>query len=284
MSALQFNNDEIKKKIQEAAAASVSWKGMPWDKTIEAFDKATARLMTGHTDAIGRLIGAMAGPTVAALRKSATEGKIYSGLVAIGAATKHPIVEVTVTGGRKVFRALLIKELLKLNGTKTGSISPHKLQKAVADELRRLKIHGVDLEGTQNKNWLLMIDPAEVKNMPKGLSATAQAQWLARTIRTPEQVDALNLGNHQTRVANWTTANRGAVRLAFGMLGVLGVLANAVAFSSILEDDSKALSNTKNESLLRIYAQGASWLAPWLVLWRQRCRGCRRLALGWLPA
>lgn len=257
LSALQFNNDEIKKKIQEATAASVSWKGMPWDKAIEAFDKATARLMTGHADAIGRLIGAMAGPTVAALRKSATEGKIYSGLVAIGGATKHPIVEVTVTGGRKAFRALLIKELLKLNGTKTGSISPHTLQKAMADELRRLKIHGVDLEGTQKKNWLLVIDPAEVKNMPKGLSATAQAQWLARTIRTPEQIDALNLGNHQMRVANWTAANRGAVPLAFGMLGVL---ANAVAFSSILEDDSKALSNTKNESLQRIYAQGAQFV------------------------
>ena len=254
LSALQFNNDGIKKEIQAAAVTSVSWQGLPWDKAIEAFDKATATLMLGQPDTIGRLIGMVAGPTAAALRKAAESKKVYSGLVAIGAAAKQPNVQVTITGGKKAFRALLIKETLKLGGTKADSIGPHKLQKAMADELRRLEIHGVDMKGTQTKTWLLMIDPAEVKNMPKGLSAAAQAQWLTRTIRTPEQVDALNLGNHRTRVANWTAANRGAMPLAFGMLGVL---ANAVAFSSLLEDDSKALSNTKNESLQRIYAQGA---------------------------
>ena len=254
LSALQFNNTDLKKKIQETTEYSVSFAGLPWDKVIEAHEKATDSLMHGHADELGRLIGMVAGPVVATLRKAAESQKVYSGLVAIGAATKHPIVQITATGGKKAFRALLIKEMLRLGGMKVDSIGVHKLQKAVADELRRLEMLGVDLKGSQTKTWLLMIDPAEVKNMPKGLTRKAQAEWLARTIRTPEQIDALNLGKHSTRIANWTAANRGAVPLAFGMLGVL---ANAVAFSSILEDDSKALAYTKNESLQRIYAQGA---------------------------
>lgn len=254
LNALQFNNTALKKQIQEAAQASVSWASLPWDKVAEAHDKATARLMEGQADELGRLIGLVAGPTAAALRKAAESKKVYPGLVAIGAATKHPIVQITATGSKKAFRSLLIKEMLKLGGMKVEGSGANKLQKAVAEELRRLEMHGVNLKGTQTKTWLLMIDPAEVKGMPKNLKPQAQAQWLARTIKTPEQIDALNLGNLRTRLANWSATNRGAVPLAFGMLGVL---ANACAFADLLEEDSKALAHTQNESLSRIVSQGA---------------------------
>ena len=254
LSALQFNNTDLKTIIQQASEASVSWSGLPWDKVIEAHEKATASLMQGHADELGRLIGMVAGPITATLRKAAESKTIYSGLVAMGAATKHPIVQITTTGSKKAFRALLIKELLKLSGMNMASIGANKLKKAVADELRRLEMLGVDLRGTQTNTWLLMIDPSVVRDMPGGLTLKAQAEWLARSIQTPEKIEALNLGNHHTRIANWTAANRGAVPLAFGMLGVL---ANAVAFADILDSDSKALANTKNESLQRIYAQGA---------------------------
>ena len=128
------------------------------------------------------------------------------------------------------------------------------MERAVATELRRLQVLGVPLEGTQKKRWLLMIDPAEVRAMPANLGAQARAQWLARSIRTPEQVEALNLHRFQLQVSQASGVVRGSVPFAFG---ILGVVANMVALNSLLEDEAKAMQHSQSETVRRIYAQGA---------------------------
>jgi len=112
-------------------------------------------------------------------------------------------------------------------------------------------MHGVPLEGTEKKRWLLMIDPQELQDMPKGLSPQAKARWLSSRIRTPQQVDELHLDRFMGRL---NTATGGSAGLVFAMLGVL---ANWVALDSVRDGERKALAHSKSEGLLRVYAQGA---------------------------
>jgi hypothetical protein len=258
LGAAVFNNDELRAQVKAAAAGSVSWAGMPWDKVIESHDKATAKLMQGQADELGRMIGLVCGPVASALRKATETKKVFEGLVALGIATKHPIVEVNITGTTKAFRTALIREILEVGGLDIKVVGQRKMNQAIEAELNRQRIIGVDLEGSTSKRWLVMVDPAEVRGMPVNLKPQEQAKWLAKTIRTPDHIDQLNLGNHRARVAKWSNGGRGALPLAFGMLGIV---ANAVAFNSMLEDSAKQLKHTKNESLTRIVLQGAQLTA-----------------------
>jgi hypothetical protein len=166
----------------------------------------------------------------------------------MGMAAQHPVVAVDLVGGKKAFRQALIRQMLKLSD---APIEQRKIEKAVADEFKRLKVNGLSMEGTQSKRFLLMIDPAEVKGMPAGSKAQAQAQWLARTIRTPEQIDELNLDKWRLKVKG---VGKAGLPFAFGALGLLTQYA---ALTSLREEESKAMQNNKSESLRRIYAQGA---------------------------
>lgn len=251
---LSLNQNPVKDAILAASVNSTSWGGLPWDKVVEAFDKATATLIAGKPDAVGRLAGLVVGPIANALRLGAQSDKIYSGLVTIGAAARQPIVRVEVIGGKKAFRALLIKELLRQSG---AHLTPNKIQLAVAAELKRLQVLGVKLDGNEKKYWLLMIDPAEVRKMPRDLSPQARAQWLAKTIRTPEDIEALNLYKHRQKMERVTKQSINATPMGFA---ILGIVANTVALYSVLDEDAKALQHTKSESLRRVYAQGAQVL------------------------
>jgi hypothetical protein len=249
--ALTYNHDPLASEIEQAAASATDWKTLPWDKLIEGSDKAVAKLVAGTPDILGRGIGMLAGVIAENLRRAASSPRVFAGLVALGVASRQPVVPVTIEGGRKAFRALLIRQLLELSGAK---VSPNQMQRAVAEELRRLKMHGVPLEGTDKKSWLLMIDPAEIKAMPQGLSAQARVQWLVSKIRTPEDVEALNLGRFNAKLAQSAGVLRSGLPLGFG---VLGVVANWVALDSVRDSERKAMEHNKGEGLARIYAQGA---------------------------
>jgi hypothetical protein len=246
--AMVCDQNSLAKTVNDAAKQSVDINGLPWDKVVEAHAKATERLVGGETDELGKLIASVAGPVTRLLLDAAKSRKVYESFVAMGMAAQHPVVAVDLVGGKKAFRQALIRQMLKLSG---APIEQRKIEKAVADEFKRLKVNGMSMEGTQSKRFLLMIDPAEVKGMPAGSKAQAQAQWLARTIRTPEQIDELNLDKWRLKVKG---VGKAGLPFAFGALGLLTQYA---ALTSLREEESKAMQNNKSESLRRIYAQGA---------------------------
>lgn len=246
--ALAYNQDPTAKEVSAAVSGSTDWNGLPWDKVIEATDKATATLTDGAPDALGRLVGNITGAVAKLLQLAVDESRVVHGLVLLAARARQPIVEVQIDGSRKAFRSLLIRQLFRLSGQ---NVPPRQMERAVAEELRRLRMHGVPLDGTERKRWLLMIDPSEVKAMPQGLGAQARAQWLAGRIRTPQQVDELHLDRFLTRLGNGV---RGGAPFVFALLGVL---ANWKALDSTRDSERKALAHGKSEGLARVCAQGA---------------------------
>jgi hypothetical protein len=250
--ALCLHQDTLAKEIQSASQNTVAWAELPWDKLFGIGKATFDQLLEGQKDEMGRLTILVSGAITATLKKVGESQKIYSGLVALGVVTRKPFVLVTIDGGKKAFRASLIKNLLKLSG-KAKSIPENKMAKAVADELRRQEICGVDTKGRDKKTWLLMIDPDEVRNMPKNLNADDQAKWLAKTIRTPEQVDELNLAKYRDAVT------RGSERVMVNVpftFAVLALLANGWAMHSIMQGEEGSLAVHKTEMLARVYTQG----------------------------
>jgi hypothetical protein len=249
--ALCVNQDVLAKDVEEASKSAVSWAGLPWDKLMDIGKQVSNELLAPQKDEVGRLTSLVGGAITATLKKVGESNRIYSGLVALGVMARSPFVPVTIESSKKAFRSLLIRNMLKMNGA-AKSIPKNQLEKAVADELRRQEICGVDTKGTDKKTWLLMIDPDQVDKIPKGLSAEGEAKWLARSIRTPEQVDELNLTRFRETVGR--SNERVKVNMPFGF-AVLALLANAWAMQSILRDDEVALAQHKNETVYRIRAQ-----------------------------
>jgi hypothetical protein len=242
------NQDTLATEVKAAAAASVDLNGLPWDKVVEAHAKATERLSAGEADELGKFIASFAGPVTRLFLDAAKSKRVYESFVALGMAARMPIVALDVTGGNKHFRAMLIQETFKIAGP---SIDKGKIAQALATELKRLKINGMNMEGTASKRFLFVLDPAGVKGMPAGLSKQAQAQWIGRSIRTPQQIEDLNLIKWRA-----TVEGTGKAGLPFAF-GVLGALTQYAALTSLREEEAKAMQHNKSESLRRIYAQGA---------------------------
>jgi hypothetical protein len=248
LGALALNLDKTRRQIEQAAAVSIDSRSLPWDGLIESFGKATERIGDGHADALGRLIVQVGGP-IARLLSKVADGPMRQGVVALGMVSGHPIVPITVVGGKKAFRAMLIRELLKISGTPANQ---RQMERAVAAELRRLEIRGMKLDGTERKRFLLMVDAEQAGNMPRNLTPQGQAKWLAESVRTPQDVEALNLASWRAKVRNPAAGVlKGSGPFIFG---AVTALAQYAAYQKLTEDDATAMAHEKVEAVWRLRA------------------------------
>ena len=108
------------------------------------------------------------------------------------------------------------------------------------------------LEGTEKKQFLLMVDPEQAAAMPRNLTPQGRAQWLASSIRTPEQVEALNLSSWRAKVRNPAVGVvKGSVPFVFG---AVAALLQYAAYQKLTEDDGKAMAHEKDEAAWRLRA------------------------------
>lgn len=246
--ALTLNLDKTASEIAKGLAVSLDWRGFPYDAVMGSVGKATERVATGEADALGKLIAAVLGPICKVMGR-AYDGKVRAGLVALSLYTQKPFVVVEVTGSKKAFRAMLIRELLKGNGQVA---SPRKMEQAVANEMRRLALSGEKLEGSDKKRFLLMVDPERMRGMPENVPATERAKWMASRIRTPEQVEELNLSSWRAQVGDPTrNVLKGSVGIIVSM--VTATIQYCVT-QKLIDDDGKAMSHEKDETHQRLRA------------------------------
>lgn len=238
--AMVFNQKSIADAVKSATTVSIDLRQIPWDNIFAVYTNAVGRISEGMQDASARLIVEFAGPLARMLGKLADGNAGFrQAVMGLGIVAGQPVVLCEVTGGRKAFRAHVIRQLYRASGQ---VISENQMRKAVADELRRQGIHGAPLDGTTRKKWLILADKETIAAMPAGLSPQQRAQWLARSIRTVEQVEALNL-------ARWRTVISSKVRF-----GVVAGILQAVSLTKVIADQEKALANESNDATLRMVA------------------------------
>ncbi|MCZ4304009.1 hypothetical protein O4G98_04630 [Zoogloeaceae bacterium G21618-S1] len=255
LEALVYKQSALSQQIIDVSN-SVTWEQLPWDKLNSGFDTVVKGLKVGTPDVLGRLVACLAGSIASILGSAAQKPKVHAGLVAIGVASKKPVIRVEVTGGKKAFREALVRQILKAQGAQVRDY--HAIHRAVAAEMRRMEVYGVPMRGVDTRHWLLMVDPEQVRGVPAGLSRQARAQWLAKSLRTPEQIEALDLQRLNDQIGNAETRIKAAAGYHAPMaFAVVGVIANAVAFSSVNDDLKGSMNHKYAEMYRRWYAQGA---------------------------
>jgi len=148
------------------------------------------------------------------------------------------------------------------------------LKRLIAAEIRRLEIRGVPMEGMDNKSWLLMLDPQHAQNMPSGLTPKQRAEWVAKSIRTPEQVSELELSRWRGKIEMAGTK----ISSPFTFGAAIGLLQFA-AMTKLWEDVDKSMAHEKPENLARLRA-GMTALAG--TMGEVMGMAAAKLPMGWL--
>jgi hypothetical protein len=262
--SLVLNNDVLAKKIQDTASSPFDWRSPGWENlfgtlkaAFEAAEKAGhsgayAQWLqgAGFSQATARLMFEISGPMIRFLSKvlapniAAPSLRARAPLLALGLINNSPIVAVTVTGSKKEFRAMLVRRILSSSGQ---NFSGRALEKAVADEMRRLQVQGVALEGSVTKTWLLAVDEDAMRNitrtMPnggRGMTESARAQALMQAIHTPAQLDAVT--------SNFKKVLNMSVRL-----GIANLICQGFSLSKAMDDEASAMGHEKTENHTKLY-------------------------------
>lgn len=242
--AMLFNLDEVAKKVDEAAKVSIDSRQIPWDNIFAIYTNATQRLSASASDAAAQVVTQALGPLARVLDKAAdgwSSGR--AAVMALGLVARHPVVICSIEGSKKDLRAAVIRQLLASGGQIKNQ---HQMQRAVSAELRRQQILGTKIDGTAKRKWVVLADEEMIKRMPSGLKPQQRAEWLAKSIRTVEDVEALNLGR-------WRQVISQNVRFGF----VAGLF-QFYSLTKAMEDDAQAMSNDKTNASRRALAAVAA--------------------------
>jgi hypothetical protein len=238
--SMLLNQEIPAKAVDDATASGPNVDGIPWDNIFAAFSGVVDRLSQQAQTGLAQLVVEISG-AVASVFGKVMDGStgFRAAVMATGLISGHPIVVCNVVGTKGQFRAHLIKELLRTSGQ---DISKGQMKRAVIAELKRQQIQGVSLEGSGAKRWVLVADKAMIDRMPPGLSPQARADWLARSLKTIEEVEALNL-------QRWRTVVNADVRSGF----VTGIL-QALSLVKLFADEENSLTHDKKDALGRLHA------------------------------
>jgi hypothetical protein len=253
---LVLNNDQFAAKVTAAAGAPFDARTPGWEnvgnwfkEAFMAVDKAAYQTWLagkGPADVTARFFVQITGPLIRLIAPQLAQPSLSAktALLAMGISSNAHIVPIDVVGSKKAFREALVRQLIKSAGQKFNG---NQLKKAVADELRRLEVEGVALEGQTKQRWLLAVNEQAAKqlvaDMPAGLSASQRAQRIAAAIVTPEALEQ--------------ATSPSLLRTVFGMearLGVLSAALQSISLSKAMEDETKAMAHETQETKWKLRA------------------------------
>ena len=136
-------------------------------------------------------------PVVNVLRMGVDSSTARKLAMYLGLLSRQNVVIVEVEGGKKTFRAALIRELMRQHG---GKVDMRQMERAVSDELRRLEVRGEQLEGSDKKRWFMMVDRDAAGKVPTDLRAGDRARALAQATMTIEEYEAKELSRGRTAI------------------------------------------------------------------------------------
>lgn len=263
------NQDFVVKKVVEAHEAALDWKAIPWGNLHEAYKTGLKVLSEGQMDKTARLLEQIMGPVVQVLRLGVDSSIARKLAMYLGLLSRHDVVIVEVEGGKKTFRAALIRELMRQHG---GQVNMRQMERAVADELRRLEVRGEQLEGTDKKRWFMLVDREAAASVPRDGRPADRARLLARTSMTMEEYEAREL-------SRWRTTINTDVRV-----GVVSCLFQTVAVYKLWSDLESAMPHERTDAswkfVIGIASAGGSVAEVLGVALKGRMAAGMRLGMG----
>ncbi len=226
--AMFHNQDLIAEKVLEAHEAAIDWKGIPWGNLHETYKTALKVLNKSQLDKTARLLEQVMGPITRVLKFGVDSGAARRLAVYLGLVSQKSVAIVEVEGGKKAFRAALIRELLRQHGAK---VDIRQMERAVADELRRLEVKGEQVEGTEKKKWFMLVDNESAASVASDARPADKARGLAQSVMTVEAYEAQEM-------SRWRTVINTDVRV-----GVVSGIFQAIVVYKLWRDTETAMSH-----------------------------------------
>ncbi|WP_250536701.1 T6SS effector BTH_I2691 family protein [Caballeronia sp. AZ10_KS36] len=223
---LVLNLKAQRELIAKQLGPDVTWTTVGWDNLCGFFNGLADNALKHNSEVLPQLVLAFGGAITKLLRTAVGDARVPHGLVALGTVTQRPVVPVQLTGTFKAMRASVMRQLLKAPGVK--KLSENALQQQVTLALRRLAIQGQPMNKSVSVSMLVMIDQETLHSMPKGLSKAKQAQWVASSLHTVEEVEALNIAARQQLMAD-IPAVAGAAKAGTAIARAVPIVGNIVA-------------------------------------------------------
>ena len=243
-----LNLERNRKHFVQSLQPDVAWEAIGWDGLFGGFNNAIDGVAKQAHDELSGLLTSLDG-SIARVLQSAVDGPVRHGLVACGVVSGRPVVPVSLTGTYKAYRASLILQLLKASGVR--KMGENAMQREVSLALRRLQIRGEPMKATVSSTFLVMIDEETIKGMPKGLTKSEQAKWLAGAVRSADEIEKLNLSAWRERVSVPDLSAK-TVKAAPLIGNVLAGLFQWAAYQKVSQDLASSMSNEKQENQDRL--------------------------------
>ncbi len=222
--ALVLNQTALATKLEEGVQDSVDLFTLPWSFVADAFDTTITRIKDQSAGVMGIFFGLMAGPITAKLQSALESKEMFHIVVSMGGFTNKAIVSYEKTGTYKQFVTEVVGKLAKDSGL-YGKANGDRLRTYISKELRRLRIDGLPMEGTETKRFLVMIDIDKVNEL-KTLPPKARAIALSKLLRATGEVEAEQFTRWQGGVQRGMTKTGQAMPFALGVVsGILQTVA-----------------------------------------------------------
>lgn len=288
--ALGFNQQEALEAAKKAAESGIDPWAMSWPSLIKSYEFADKRLGQPQAGVVAHLITLLSGPVALALSKM-VDGPVRGLAVLLGMMSGKALVPVQVQGEYKAFRRELIRKL-RAASAQAGQNVPSRraLHDPVELELRRLEVHGVQMEGSTQRSFFVLVDPERIAAMPQGLTKAQRTAWLSRSMKQPSQARLMDLPGAWRTVFN-TEVRIGTVALMLDAVlliklwkdkddmmqhkswdtwcriggGVVGVLGGSIELASKLATGRVALGAQFGRGLSPVFARGAEFVGKRLT-------------------
>lgn len=244
--ALSLNQTKLAEQLEKGVQGSVDLFTLPWSGVADAVSTTITRMKDQSAGVMGIFFGLMAGPLASRLQSSLGSADMFHVLLSMGAFSSKAIVTYDKAGTYKQFVSEVVGRLAKDSGL-AGSVNGERLRTYVSKELRRLRIDGLSMEGSEMKQFLVLIDLDKVNEL-KALPPKARSIALSKLLRTVGDVEAEQFSNWQSAV------QRGMNKAGQGMpftLGVVSGILQSIAIWKTADFKGKTLTADQNEALSR---------------------------------
>ncbi|QOL49905.1 T6SS effector BTH_I2691 family protein [Massilia litorea] len=242
--AMILNQNVTKDAISGATTVGFDVRQLPWDNIFTASALAVGKIDSQARDVTAHLI-AQIGCSIAKMFHKVIDGSsgFRAAIMATGLISGHPVVVCDIVGTKRQFVTLLTKQLIQLSGQPANE---EQLRRAVAIELKRQQVHGKPMSGTTKRKWLMIADKEVIAQLPNGLTPQQRHDWLAKSIKTTEAIESLNLGR-------WRKVISIEVRA-----GVVTAILQAVCLTKLMSDEAKSLKDETFDASARLYSAMAA--------------------------
>jgi len=242
--AFILNQSKTAEEIKKATTVQVALAQLPWDNILAVHNKAIERLSSATQDVSAHLVAQLGGPLMKMLNKVMDgSARFRAAMMSLGIVAGQPVMMVDVVDSARNFEKYLTKVLLEQYGR---PLNENRLRQLVRQELKRLEIHRGQSDQTARRRWVIMIDQQTVKDVPNNLRAKQTEKWIARGVKSVQEIEGLNLNR-------WRNVINVNVRQ-----GTVAAILQGASLMKLLADEEKSLKDEKKDAAWRRQAGTAT--------------------------